>query len=346
MIDKLRISLVLVFLALILGGCVSRKPAKQQETAVSVGSLNFYFSKNLPSEMYVRATGSGESREEAIRNALNAAIQQSMGVLVVSDLTVSGDRLLQDLSASYSSGVVKSYQVRGCAGDGRVTCSIDAMTSPWAIRDSIFASSNRVRLDGESLYGQFITQKESIIQRKKLTEYYLSRINTVGLVPTIRSVDIPPSAGEDAIVRIRYSLSWNKNFRKELINFLKLLEKDTGGDVMRRNPNFSEQMLWSSVFHHDNRDVYLRWGPRRGKFINDELVIRTHDPQFAKIFTAYLYGNDVQVSLEPLGLCDRFRPEDGLLLYATNKDQWRELELKVPTELLRNIKEFSLSTNC
>lgn len=346
MIKTLRVSIVLVLLPIFLGGCASRQPVKRKDEAVTVGSLSFFFSRALPNEMFVRATGSGSSREEAVRNALNAAVQQAMGVLVVSELTVSGDRLLQDLSASYSSGVVRNYSVRVCANDHRVTCTIDAITSPWAIRDAIFASSSRVRLDGESLYGQFITQRETIIQRRKLSEYYLSRIYTVGLVPTIRSIDVPPSAGEEALVRVRYSISWNKNFRNELINFLKILEKDTGGHIVRRHPNYGELLVPSSINGQEDQDVYFQWGPRRGKWINDELVIRSHDPLFAKIFTKYLYSIDIQVAIEPFGLCDRFRPEDGSLLYATSREQWREVTIKVPPEMLRNIKEIKLSTNC
>jgi hypothetical protein len=149
----------------------------------------------LPDELFATGTGTGSSREEAVKNALLAAVQQTMGVLVVSETTVQNDRLLRDIYAGYSSGIVKSFKVAGCSDVYyRVSCTVNAITKPWGIRETIFATGRAVRIDGQNLYGQYLTHREVLLQRRKLMDYYLSRIRTVGLVPTIRSVSIVPSA--------------------------------------------------------------------------------------------------------------------------------------------------------
>ena len=91
--------------------------------SLAIHGVRFSFSDLVPKEMTVDATGYGKTQEEAVNNALVIAVQKGIGVLVVSDTTVDGDKVIRDLAATYSSGIVNSYEIIKCANGG---CAIRA----------------------------------------------------------------------------------------------------------------------------------------------------------------------------------------------------------------------------
>lgn len=330
----------------LLAGCGSSKKQPRASETVTVDGVRLLFPSNLPDELFARGTGTGSTREEAVKNALLSAVQQTMGVLVVSETTVANDQLLHDIYAGYSSGVVKSFKIVGCSdGYYRVTCTVNAVTKPWAIRETIFATGRAVRVDGQNLYGQHLTQREVLLQRRKLMDYYLSRIRTVGLVPTIRSVSIVPSASENALVRLEFSIAWNKQFREELIGFLKQLEKDTGGDRIRRASGYGDLILNEEVYNQNFSNLVMSWGPRRGRWIADEVVIKTPDYRLTEMVRLNLY-KPIQIGIEPFGLCDEINPDNSILRYAGRRAQVYELTFWVQPQFLASVDSMSITMGC
>ena len=330
----------------LLSGCGSSKKQTRTSETVSVDGVRLIFPSTLPDELYATGTGTGSSREEAVKNALLSAVQQTMGVLVVSETTVQNDRLLRDIYAGYSSGIVKSFKVAGCFDIYyRVSCTVNAITKPWAIRETIFATGRAVRVDGQNLYGQYLTHREVLLQRRKLMDYYLSRIRTVGLVPTIRSVSIVPSASENALVRVQFTVTWNRQFREELIEFLKRLEQDTGGDRIRRLRDYRDIIFRDGVFNPDYENFIMSWGPRGGRWFSDEVVIRSPDPGLSKLVMQYLYG-PIPFTVKPFNLCDEIDPDDSILHYAGQRAEGYDMTLWVKPQFLANIDNISIKMGC
>lgn len=54
-------------------------------------------------------TGTGESKESAVQNALRSAVEQAYGAFVSSNTTILNDELVKDEIATVSSGNIKSY---------------------------------------------------------------------------------------------------------------------------------------------------------------------------------------------------------------------------------------------
>jgi len=304
------------------------------------------FPSSLPNEFFVRSIGTGFTREDAIKNALLSAVQQTMGVLVVSELTVANDQVLRDIFAGYSSGTVKSFNVLACSNGYRISCTVDAITKPWAIRETIFASGRAVRIDGQSLYGQYLTQREVLLQRRKLMDYYLSRIRTIGLVPTIHSISIVPSASENALIRLEFSIAWNSQFRNELIGFLRQLEKDTGGDRIRRVRGYGDLIMNQQVYDQNFSNIIMYLGPpQRSRWITNEVVIRSPDRGLYEIVHQNLY-KPIAFGIEPFGLCDEIKPDEQILRYAVPRAEVYEMTFWVQPQFLANVDNMSMTMGC
>mgnify|MGYP000394294103 CR=1 FL=1 len=330
----------------LMSGCGSSTKQTRTSETLSVDGVRLLFPSTLPDELYATGTGTGSSREEAVKNALLSAVQQTMGVLVVSETTVQNDRLLRDIYAGYSSGIVKSFKVAGCSDIYyRVSCTVTAITKPWAIRETIFATGRAVRVDGQNLYGQYLTQREVLLQRRKLMDYYLSRIRTVGLVPTIQSVGVVPTASENAVVKIQFSVAWNQQFREELIDFLKRLEEDTGGDSIRWLPNYRDILLREGVFRQNYSNLIVSWGPRSGRWFADEVVIHSPDPGLREIVTEYLYG-PIPFSIEPFNLCNEIDPDMSILHFARRRPEAYDLTISVQPQFLASVDNISIAMGC
>jgi hypothetical protein len=202
-----------------------------------------------------------------------------------------------------------------------------------------------VRVDGQNLYGQYLTHREVLLQRRKLMDYYLSRIRTVGLVPTIRSLSIVPSASENAVVRLEFSIAWNKQFREELIRFLKQLEKDTGGDRIRRAPGYGDLILSEEVYNQNFSNLVMSWGPRSGRWLSDEVVIKTPDHELYEMVRLSLY-KPIQISIEPFGLCNDIEIDESILRYAGRREQIYETTFWVLPQFLASVDSMSIAMGC
>ena len=92
--------------------------------------IHFVVSESVPEEIVITTKGVGKTQPIAIENALNMAVQKAVGVLILSEQSVSNDKVVRNLVAQYSSGVVNSYEVKKCDGTP-ITCEVVAKVSPW-----------------------------------------------------------------------------------------------------------------------------------------------------------------------------------------------------------------------
>jgi hypothetical protein len=284
--------------------------------------VNFSIDETVPKEFTTTATGSGKTQSEAIENALNNAVQKSVGVLVVSEQTVSSDRLVKDISAQYSSGVVNSYEIKGCYGSRPITCDITAKVSPWKFMRKLEGDSSTIRVDGKSLLAKYQTSKTALIQRYNMTKYYMEQIRQSGLDVKITSFEIVPTIGDLVRLDLEYEIRWNKSFKKEIINFLTKLEKDT-------------------VKNDENYQIHIQWGPTG--FDENRVRINTYDENFKKMMYEYIH-RPTYVKIHELNLCDDAQIENIFVV------DWYEAKSKktifVRPSDLKNINTLTASIGC
>jgi hypothetical protein len=284
--------------------------------------VKFVHSNYVPKEMTVKATGVGDTQQVAIENALNVAVQKSVGVLILSEQSVSNDTVVRNLVAQYSSGVVNSYTITSCGGSP-VVCEITAIVSPLKFMRKLQGDSNTVEVKGGDLFAKHLTSKNTLLQREKMTEYYLQHIRQSGLQANVKHIDILPNAGEHVSLDVAYEIVWEEQFKNELIGFLRRLQKDT------MNMNAYNQ-------------VYVQWGTT--SFFDDRRVhINAHSPHYRSMFVRYVYS-PVYVKIEEFDVCQRINVESVFDI------GWHKMEfnytVKVDPNKLKNLSSVTVKIGC
>jgi hypothetical protein len=291
---------------------------------LAFSGVRLYFSESVPKEMTVTSSGTGKTKEEAVNNALLNSVQESIGVLVVSDQTVENNKVVRDLAAMYSSGMVNSYEIKHCSGEATITCHVKAVVSPWSFQRKLLGNSKTIVINGNDLQGQHMTARNTLIQRYKLTEYYLSQVQQSGLEVKIREVKVLPSMKENATVQIDYEVRWNPQFKKDATAFLLRLEKDTNGQK------------------ENNHQVYVQWGPTG--FFDNRAYINTYDANFRAMMLRYL-NEPIRVRIDELKTCEEFESAGGI--FGVDWYGFRQQKtVEVSPNQLRRISSLSMSLGC
>ena len=283
--------------------------------------IHFLHADSTPKELVVSEIGMGKTQTEAVENALQLAISKSIGVLIVSDQTIENDRVIRNLAAAYSSGVVNSYTIDSCTKNEFVSCKVTAKISPWNFIRKLQGDSQTMQVNGDDLLMQHRSAQATMIQRRKIAEYYFSQIRNVGLDAKIREVKILPSNG-NAKLAIEYEVKWNPDYKKSMIAFLEKLERDTEGET--------------------NQEVYIQWGPTG--FFENRVRINTQDPYLRQMMLNYLFA-PIEVNIVELGICERFDPPEDVF-----KIDWygfrKQKVIEIDSQKLVGIRKLSASTTC
>jgi hypothetical protein len=283
--------------------------------------IHFAASESVPEEITMTATGIGKTQSIAIENALNMAVQKTVGVLILSEQTVNNDRVVRNLAAQYSSGVVNSYEVKKCEGNP-VSCEIVAKVSPWKFMRKLEGDSQTIQVNGNDLLAKHETAKNTLIQRYRMTYYYMSQIRQSGLDVVVKSVSIDPSFNNKVRLNIDYEVKWNKEFKKEIIRFLEKLEKDT-------------------VNNDSNNQVYIQWGPT-GLFEN-RVRVNTFNEDFRRMMVHFIH-EPIYVRIDELGICENVRHDNVFTVdwYGVR----RQTQIEVEPQRLKNINKLSMGISC
>lgn len=290
-----------------------------------VNGVRFSFSELVPQEIVVNASGTGNTKEEAVNNALITAVQKGIGVLVVTDDTVANGKVTRNLAAQYSSGIVNSYDVIHCNSLGVIKCEIQAKVSPWKFQRKLMAESNVVKVNGDNLAAQYTTMRHTMIQRVKLTDYYFSQLQQSGLEIKAKSIKLMPTMSDTATLVLDYEVRMNPEFKKNFISFLEKLEKDTNG----RN--------------EENYRMYIQWGPTG--LSENRVYINAYDANFRSLMERYLSA-PISIGVRELGLCEQFDAPGGNIMtvdwYGFNKQR----TISIPANKLNKINNITLSVGC
>lgn len=309
-------------------GCllVASTTSVQSFTSLDYVSLIFqgiYFSasESVPEEITVNAKGIGDTQPIAIQAAINLAVEKAVGVLVISDQTVKNDKVVRNLVAQYSSGVVNSYEVKKCEGKP-VSCEIVAKVSPWKFMRKLEGDSQTIQVNGNDLLMKHQTAKNALIQRYKMTQYYMSQIRQSGLDVMVRSVNVEPSVSNMVVLTIDYEVKWNKEFKREIIRFLEKMEKDT-------------------VRNDANHQVYIQWGPT-GLFEN-RVRVNTYNEHFRQMMLHYIH-EPIFVRIDELNICMNVKHDNVFTVdwYGVQ----RQITLQVEPHKLKNVNKLSMGISC
>jgi hypothetical protein len=283
--------------------------------------IYFTASESLPEEITVTAKGVGNTQESAIQAAIVVAVEKTVGVLIITDQTVSNDKVIRNLVAQYSSAVVNSYEVKKCEGNP-VSCEITAKVSPWKFMRKLEGDSQTIRVNSNDLLAKHQTSRNTLIQRYKITQYYMSQIRQSGLDVVVRSVTVKPSMGESVSLMIDYEVKWNKEFKKEIIRFLEKLEKDT-------------------VTNNSNYQVYIQWGPT-GLFEN-RVRVNTFNEEFYRMMMRFIH-DPIYVRIDELNMCINVKHENVFTVdwYGVR----RQISVDIHPSKLKNLNSLSMGISC
>jgi hypothetical protein len=280
--------------------------------------IKFFASKSVPEEFTVTAKGVGQTQPIAIQNALNQAVQSAIGVLIISEQSVKDDKVVRNLIAQYSSGVVNSYEVKNCDGVP-ITCEIVAKVSPWEFMRKLQGDSQTMQVNGNDLFMQHQSAKYAIIQKEIITKYYMQQIRESGLEVVIKSVKVEPSMSTNVRLAVTYEVKWNKEFKKEMIRFLELMEKDTSKN-------------------HSQHQVYIQWAPTG--FKENRVYINSFSDSYQKMMMHYIH-QPTYVRYDDFGICEDIQIKNVF------KVDWygvkRQTIIEVEPAKLKNLNKISMS---
>ena len=150
-------------------------------------SLSFFFAvaqtvDAKDASVYVTAQGQSVNKDEALKKALIAAIENVAGVFVINKESFSTSIYKQEIS-SLSTGYVKKYQVTDEKKDneGLVTITVKALVLLQPLLKYSDTASTGEKLDGNSIFATVITSDNLEQSRVKFLKYikeYKPKFNT------------------------------------------------------------------------------------------------------------------------------------------------------------------------
>ena len=304
-------------------GCQTLEKSNLPVTIVFKG-IELLFSNSLPEEITVSATGTGSTKEEAIQNALKEAVQKGVGVLVVSDLRIAEQKIISDQLLNYSSGFVKEYRTEECSNNKQITCKLLAKVAPWNLLRNQFNVNVQNSINGEQLVTQHNSVKNVIAQQKKLLIYYKERISESGYRFEVKNVTSIPSYSNLIPIEITYRLTPNLDQRKEIFNFLKLVEITPDNKL---SPEVEKKIITI-----DTDSSYL---------FKKNIRVVAWDEEMLAAFNE-LMSKNIEIYLEELGMCIK---ENNLNLLTFDEVTGKVSGNYFPNEL-KNLKNISTRNIC
>ena len=226
----------------------------------------------------IRSTGIGVSLDDAKLQAFKQAIENRIGVLVLSDREIQNYRLLKDEILTYSAGYIDDYNI----------VKQEKIGAKWVVVADVWVSSSKLtgriistansdgRINGKKAsdsFSSFVRQKE---QADRLSEKVLMAFPSNALMPKFSRSEIKFDANRNAKLLIYFQTNWNKSYLDSVRELLSLIQ-DGGDGGQARYVQVLYQQEESDWFPSRDRfkvsDVQLhhRFATQ---FSNDRIAIR------------------------------------------------------------------------
>ena len=258
----------------------------------------------------IRATGVGASFEEAKESAFKQAIENRIGVLVLSDREVQSYKLLKDEILTYSAGYVDDYNIISHVKAGtKWFVTVDVWVSSSKLTSRIISSKDSDgKLNGKKAsdtFKSYIKQKQ---QADRLTSKVISGFPENAVVAKFSRTELKFDAHRNAQVLIYFETSWNRSYLDSLMELLSLVQDGTNSQnlvgqvrVHYRDKGdwfptvakyqFSDKKLMNEFMNKfDNRRVAVRLQLKDGALITYENCWSLTDT-----YTAFGYGEVISI---------------------------------------------------
>lgn len=189
-------------------------------------SLSFFFAiaqtvDDKDASIYVTAQGQSINREEALKKALIASIENVAGVFIINKENFSSSIYKQEIS-SLSTGYVKKYQVTDEKKDneGLITITVKALVLLQPLLKYSDTTSDGGKLNGNSIFASVITSDNLEQSRVKFFEYikeYKPKFNTRVLTQVL---DPDP---DKKIMHFFLEVKWDQSYIENLKTIMSLI---------------------------------------------------------------------------------------------------------------------------
>ncbi len=226
----------------------------------------------------IRATGVGSSFDEAKENAFKQAIENRIGVLVLSDREVRSYKLLKDEILTYSAGYVDDY----------VVISQDKAGKKWFVTVDVWVSSSKLtsriisskesdgKMNGKKASDSFTSYVKQKQQADRLTSKVLAGFPENAVVVKFDRTEFKFDSNRNAQVLIYFETTWNRGYLDSLMELLSLIHdgKDPQNVVGQVRVHYKEKDDWfPTVAKYQFSDVKLM-NEFSQKFDNRRIAVR------------------------------------------------------------------------
>lgn len=116
-------------------------------------------------------TSDGITKDEAIKNALRSAIEQTYGVFVSTNTELLDDEIIKDDIATVSSGNIKHYKELSLTNyNDNVSVTLEVVVSKGKLLNYAKSKGAKCELDGNSMYADIQLQELYARNEEKMFE--------------------------------------------------------------------------------------------------------------------------------------------------------------------------------
>ncbi len=197
-----------VVLAILITGCSTADSSRQDRPA------------------FITATGVGLTFDEAKENAFKQAIENRVGVLVMSDREIQSYKLVKDEILTYSAGYVDDY----------VLISQEKSGKKWVVTMQVWVSSSKLtsrivssKESGGKMNGKKVSESLTSFNKQKkqaddLTSKLLAGFPENALIAKFDRTELKFDSDRNALLIIYFHTSWNQGYLDSLNEVLSITQ--------------------------------------------------------------------------------------------------------------------------
>lgn len=230
---------------------------------VAVSAVTSYATGSWPfsaPDIFVRATGEGDNKDQALDNAFKNAVAKASGVVLSSETEARNDTLVKNELLSYSSGFIVSYKViKEQSIDRGYQIEIVAKVASNKIASRILGRSTGQAEVGDKSR-QIYAQASTVLQERSAGDALLKSLAADyphnSFIVKATGLDLGIDQNRNTIVTIPMSIKWAPGYLDALTDTVKYVSPDTCS-AFRKCENSIKLSVLKSYVLSDNRQYSL-----------------------------------------------------------------------------------------
>lgn len=213
-----------ILLTMIIAQPLIAAPKKDKKGKKESSSINASLAAD---EIRLVVSGEGQTKDEAIQNALRNAIEQNYGVFVSSSSSIMNDELVKDEIATVASGNVRNYNIlRETETDGIHRVTLDAIISVGKLISYVKSKGGATELDGQTFAMNLKLHGIKEANTRMAIDHLIEEIAEMMTNCYDYTIDVSEPVGNYgmAIVNVKVTASLNQNFYNAMSYARKTME--------------------------------------------------------------------------------------------------------------------------